>query len=57
MNLWTRILIAMKVSYVRQHVALAVLMACASLVALSAGAIEWSMLMNSARDCPPRVKL
>lgn len=47
----------MKVSYVRQHVALAVLMACASLVALSAGAIEWSMLMNSARDCPPRVKL
>ena len=46
MNLWTRILIAMKVSYVRQHVALAALMACASLVALSAGAIEWSMLIE-----------
>ena len=46
MNLWTRILIAMKVSYVRQHVALAALMACASLVALSAGAVEWSMLIE-----------
>ena len=46
MNLWARILIAMKVSYVRQHVALAVLMACASLVALSADAIEWTMLIE-----------
>ncbi len=46
MNLWTRILIDMKVSYARQHVALAALMACASLVALSAGAVEWSMLIE-----------